>query len=217
MLADVHRRVFLRLRSGRNRFFFPVRESNILALIMDISVVIPTWRGKQLLEAYLPSVLAATDVYRSRSGHKTEVVIVEDAGGDGTPDWLASHYRGSHPGHRPRMNRGFCAACQTGFENARYPVVLLLSNDVRLKAECIAPSGGTSGSGRIRRHRKISTRRGTFCNGGKIARFRRGMWTPCRTMMSCRAHGPLGLLSFTASGLSRLITVKFLELAALIP
>ena len=91
---------------------------------MNLSVVIPSWRGKRLLEAYLPSVLEATDCFGRRSGHKTEIVIVEDAGGDGTVDWLAKHYAGRIKVVEHARNLGFCAACQTGFESARYPIVL---------------------------------------------------------------------------------------------
>jgi hypothetical protein len=38
---------------------------------MDISIVIPTWRGRDLLEAYLPSIVAASDFY-CRSRTRTE-------------------------------------------------------------------------------------------------------------------------------------------------
>ena len=85
---------------------------------LDVSVVIPTWRCSYILEACLPSVLNACDRYREASGSRTEVVVVEDAGGDDTPVWLRSTW-----GQRIRLiehgwNLGFSAACQTGFEQA---------------------------------------------------------------------------------------------------
>jgi GT2 family glycosyltransferase len=146
---------------------------------MDISIVIPTWRGRHLLEAYLPSIMAAADCYGSACGAGTEIIVVEDAGGDDTIQWLRSQYGGRIRVLEHEQNRGFCAACQTGFENACFPLVLLLNNDVRLAADCIAP---------MVEHFKDSTifavtgkmfnqKGDVFCNGGKVGQFRRGMWS----------------------------------------
>ena len=106
---------------------------------MDVSIVIPTWKGRHLLEAYLPSVLSATEAYRGRNGAQAEILVVEDGSGDDTPDWLRSCYAGKVLVMEHKGNQGFAAACQTGFLAARYPVVLLLNNDVRLKEDCIEP------------------------------------------------------------------------------
>jgi GT2 family glycosyltransferase len=204
-----------------NRIFFPVRESNILARIMDISVVIPTWRGKRLLEAYLPSVLAATEAYRRQSGHDTEVVVVEDAGGDGTPDWLAEHYADRIRVISHERNRGFCGACQTGFESARHPIVLLLNNDVRLKPDCIAPlvehfsdASVFAVTGKL-----LNQAEDTFCNGGKVAHFRRGMWSTWQNYDILPGADPAArLLSFTAIGaFSAYDRAKFLSLGGFDP
>ena len=96
---------------------------------MDVSIVIPTWRGRYLLESYLPSVLDAADFYQNSRKANTEVIVVEDA----------AHYAGRVLALEHDRNLGFCSACQTGFLQARYPVVLLLNNDVRLEVDCIAP------------------------------------------------------------------------------
>ncbi len=146
---------------------------------MDVSIVIPTWRGRHLLEAYLPSVIAASDHYRKTRDSRTEIIVVEDAGGDDTTAWLRSNYGDKVQLLEHERNLGFCAACQTGFEQARFPVVLLLNNDVRLEPDCIAsfiphfedPTVfAVTG--------KMFNQKGdTFCNGGKIGRFRRGMWS----------------------------------------
>jgi GT2 family glycosyltransferase len=146
---------------------------------MHISIVIPTWRGRHLLEAYLPSVFAASDHYcRSRNAH-TEIIIVEDAGGDDTSAWLKERYHDRVLLLEHERNQGFCAACQTGFERAQYPVILLLNNDVRLEPDCIAPlvehftdPGVFAVTGKM-----FNQKGDVFCNGGKIGRFRRGMWS----------------------------------------
>jgi GT2 family glycosyltransferase len=146
---------------------------------MHVSIVIPTWKGQRLLQSYLPSVVAAADFYRSSVGAGTEIIVVEDAGGDCTMEWLQSNYANVVRAVEHGQNLGFCAACQTGFLQARYPIVLLLNNDVRLEGNCIAPMvEHFKDSGTFAVTGKMFNQKGdVFCNGGKIARFRRGMWS----------------------------------------
>jgi GT2 family glycosyltransferase len=189
---------------------------------MDISIVIPTWRGRHLLEAYLPSVIAASDSYRQARNAETEIVVVEDAGGDDTPEWLKHHY-----GDRVRLleheqNLGFCSACQTGFEHARYPVVLLLNNDVRLDPACIAPFvEHFSDPGVFAVTGKMFNQKGDMCcNGGKIGRFRRGMWSSYQNYDAppqLQKEAPTdGYLSFAAiAAFSAYDRQKFLKIGGL--
>jgi GT2 family glycosyltransferase len=188
---------------------------------MDVSIVIPTWRGRSLLEAYLPSVIAAADFYRCSQGADAEILIVEDAGCDDTVAWLKSQYSNKVVVLEHEQNLGFCAACQTGFTHARFPIVLLLNNDVRLKTNCIAP---------MIRHfehpdvfavtgKMFSQKGDVFCNGGKIGRFRRGMWS---SYQNYDARAPLesdfSFLSFAAIGaFSAYDREKFLLLAGFDP
>ncbi len=187
----------------------------------DISIVIPTWKGRHILEAYLPSVLEACDRYRAATGSQTEVVVVEDAGGDDTPVWLRSAW-----GQRVRLvehgcNLGFSAACQTGFEQSHFEIVLLLNNDVRLHPGCIAPMvehfedpNVFAVTGKI-----FSQDERRFWNGGKIARFRRGMWSTFENYDCLPGTQPgLSLLSFTAIGaFSAFDRGRFLELGGFDP
>jgi GT2 family glycosyltransferase len=109
---------------------------------VDVSIVIPTWNGRPLLERFLPSVFEAVDAYRAASGCDVEVIIVDDGGTDDTAFWLAA----THPGRAQllmkRRNEGFAHACNTGFAHARNPVVLLLNNDVEVEVGTIAPLVG---------------------------------------------------------------------------
>lgn len=188
---------------------------------MNVSIVIPTWRGKHLLEAYLPSVFAAAEVYRSDTGAVVETVIVEDAGGDDTAAWLRQHYPDQVRVVAHERNRGFCAACQTGFENARYPVVLLLNNDVRLDSRSIAPmTGHFLNPAVFAVTGKIFNQAGdVFANGGKVARFRRGMWSTYDNYDVLPGTGPdIDLFSFTAIGaFSAYDRSKFLEIGGFDP
>jgi GT2 family glycosyltransferase len=188
---------------------------------MDVSIVIPTWRGKHLLEAYLPSVIAAADFYQKNHNANIEIIVVEDAGGDDTVPWLKSKYSDTLILLEHRQNQGFCAACQTGFEHARYPIVLLLNNDVRLKIDCIAPfiehfreSDIFAVTGKM-----FNQKEDTFCNGGKIGQFRRGMWSAYRNYdVLPSSNAGDSFLSFAAIGaFSAYDREKFLQIGGLDP
>jgi GT2 family glycosyltransferase len=170
---------------------------------MHISIVIPTWRGRQLLEEYLPSIIAASDIYRSTQGANTEIIVVEDAGGDDTAPWLRSKYGAAIRVFEHARNLGFCSACQTGFENAVFPIVLLLNNDVRLETDCIAPMTEHFNNPDVFAVTgKMFNQKGdTFCNGGKVGQFRRGMWSSYLNYDAVAPAAPdSSFLSFAAIG-----------------
>ncbi len=188
---------------------------------MEVSIVIPTWKGRHLLEAYLPSVIDAAVAYRTGAHGTAEIVVVDDAGGDGTPEWLKSSYPDRVKVVTHEHNRGFSAACQTGFETARFPIVLLLNNDVRLDPHCIASMAEHFTDPRVFAVTgKIFNQDGDiFCNGGKVAHFRRGMWSTYENydvIADSRCDSPL--LSFSAIGaFSAYDRLKFLELGGFEP
>lgn len=188
---------------------------------MHVSIVIPTWRGRSLLEAYLPSVIAAAGLYRRSQGADTEIIVVEDAGGDDTVSWLRSEYGSEVRTVEHEKNQGFCSACHTGFLHARFPTVLLLNNDVRLEADCIAPMASHfKEPGVFAVTGKIFNQKGDiFCNGGKIAMFRRGMWSSYRNYdVLPRAEAGGDFLSFAAIGaFSAFDRDKFLEIGGFEP
>ncbi len=189
---------------------------------MDVSIVIPTWRGRSLLEAYLPSVLEASDHYARLRGKQVEIVVVDDAGGDDTPQWLRDTYPDRIRVVELQQNRGFSGACQEGFEAAHHPVILLLNNDVRVEADCIAPllehfadPSVFAVTGKIFDQKGVA-----FCNGGKIARFRRGMWSTYENydLLPGADPGASALLSFTAIGaFSAFDRAKLLEIGGFDP
>jgi len=189
--------------------------------IMDVSIIIPTWRGRYLLQSYLPSVIEASEFYRHQRGADTEIIVVEDAGGDDTVSWLKSEYAKEVRVIEHKRNGGFCIACQTGFENARFPIVLLLNNDVRLKKDSIPPFVGHFKDPEVFAVTgKMFNQKGdAFCNGGKIAQFRRGMWSGYLNydvIASERADYPF--LSFAAIGaFSAYDREKFLSMGGFDP
>jgi len=112
---------------------------------VDVSIVIPTWNGRHLLERFLPSVFVAADRYRAASGFDVEIVVVDDGGTDDTAFWLATSYPGRVELLMKRQNEGFSHACNTGFRHAKHPIVLLLNNDVEVEPDFIAPLVGHFG------------------------------------------------------------------------
>lgn len=189
---------------------------------MDVSIVIPTWRGRSLLEAFLPSVRAAADQYRAVQGSRVEIVVVDDAGGDDTCRWLRTAFPNQIRLEELQQNRGFSGACQAGFEVARFPVILLLNNDVRLKEDCIAPMVEHFADPMVFAVTgKIFSQKGdSFCNGGKVARFRRGMWSTFENydLLPAVDAVSLSLLSFTAIGaFSAFDRTKLLEIGGFDP
>ena len=86
-----------------------------------LSVVIPNWNGRHLLEKHLPSVLAAV--------RKEEVIIVDDGSTDDSLVFLKKNYpkvgilaKGKH--------EGFASAVNAGVAAAGGDIVVLLNTDV---------------------------------------------------------------------------------------
>ncbi len=135
--------------------------------------------------------------------------------------WLQSHYAEKVIAVEHKRNLGFCAACQTGFMNARFPIVLLLNSDVRLETDCIAPMvehfkdrNVFAVTGKM-----FNQNGNVFCNGGKVGRFRRGRWSAYRNYdILPSAKIDSSLLSFAAIGaFSAYDREKFLKMGGFDP
>lgn len=94
--------------------------------MLGISIIIPTYNGRKLLERNLPFLLDACAGYPG----ETEILVVEDGGKDDTLS-LAVNY--------PRVrflckekNEGFSKAVNFGVLKASHPLVFLLNNDVEV-------------------------------------------------------------------------------------
>jgi len=135
--------------------------------------------------------------------------------------WLQSHYAEKVIAVEHERNLGFCAACQTGFMNARFPIVLLLNSDVRLETDCIAPMVEHFKDPNVFAVTgKMFNQNGdVFCNGGKVGRFRRGMWSAYRNYdILPSAKTDSSLLSFAAIGaFSAYDREKFLKMGGFDP
>jgi GT2 family glycosyltransferase len=91
---------------------------------MRLSIVIPTWNGRALLEACLNSL-------RAQTWRNFEIIISDDGSTDGTLAWLAKHFP-EVVVVRSEENEGFVAAANRGIARALGDWVFLLNNDVTL-------------------------------------------------------------------------------------
>ena len=89
-----------------------------------VSVIIPTWNGRELLAGALASL-------REQRFRDFDVVVVDNGSTDGTPEWV----RAEHPEAELVVlgeNRGFAGAVNAGIGRARGEFVALLNNDCLL-------------------------------------------------------------------------------------
>ncbi|MHA4893630.1 glycosyltransferase family 2 protein [Pedobacter sp. PWIIR3] len=93
----------------------------------SVSVIIPNYNGRHLLEAYLPSVFKALE----NSMAIYEVIVIDDGSNDSSIAFLTQNY--------PEVtllindeNRGFSYTCNHGIQKAKYTLTLLLNSDVKL-------------------------------------------------------------------------------------
>ncbi|QDH79902.1 glycosyltransferase family 2 protein [Echinicola soli] len=94
----------------------------------SISVIIPNYNGRQLLERYLPAAFRALE----KATVPFEVIVVDDASSDTSVEFVRSHY--------PEVgllvnsiNQGFSFTCNQGIKSSQYELVMLLNSDVLLE------------------------------------------------------------------------------------
>ncbi|HQT23766.1 MAG: hypothetical protein B7X86_11845 [Sphingobacteriales bacterium 17-39-43] len=96
----------------------------------SISVVIPNYNGRHLLEQNLPSVYAALNNAKT----DFEIIITDDCSKDSSVAFIRQNY----PLVRliiNDQNQGFSASCNRGIEIAEKDLVLLLNTDIELNKD----------------------------------------------------------------------------------
>src|SRR6185295_3297405 len=101
--------------------------------IRAVSVVIPNWNGRDLLEKYLPSVIDAL-----ADSPDSEIIVVDNGSHDGSAQFLDEHFPQVRILSLER-NLGFGGGSNTGFEAARHDIVVLLNNDMRVERNFLQP------------------------------------------------------------------------------
>lgn len=97
------------------------------------SVVIPNWNGRDLLEKYLPSVLAAMSDHPDN-----EVVVVDNGSTDGSADFVRQRFPQVNLVALPE-NLGFGGGSNAGFRAAKNDIVVLLNSDMRVDRDFLSP------------------------------------------------------------------------------
>ncbi len=97
---------------------------------LSLSVVLPNYNGRALLEAFLPCTFQALD----DSGLSYEFIIVDDGSDDGSMEFIASNY--------PQIkvlengaNGGFSYSCNRGIYEAKNQLIFLVNSDIRLSPD----------------------------------------------------------------------------------
>jgi GT2 family glycosyltransferase len=173
----------------------------------SVSIVIPSWNGRFLLEEMFPSLLSATNEFEKRMGGTWEIIVVDDGSVDDTIPWIESNPEKRIKLITRRRNSGFSFACNLGFSACRYSVVILLNNDVIVHRDFLLP---------VLKHfeddtvfgvtfKALSRDKGSFCNGGKIGEFRMGFWKAYKNYDVAEDVGPTAskgelLYSFSVCG-----------------
>ncbi|MDX2269278.1 MAG: glycosyltransferase [Bryobacter sp.] len=97
------------------------------------SVVIPNWNGRDLLEKYLPSVVAAL-----AGNPRNEVIVVDNGSIDGSVDYLRTNFPTVRVLALPQ-NLGFGGGSNAGFAAAKNDIVVLLNSDMRVAPDFLPP------------------------------------------------------------------------------
>ena len=92
-----------------------------------VSVIIPNYNGRHLLETYLPHTFAVL----AGTGLPFEVIVVDDNSTDQSADFIKADYPQINL-IVSRQNKGFSHSCNLGIQAARYDLILLLNSDVKL-------------------------------------------------------------------------------------
>lgn len=94
---------------------------------MKVSVVIPNFNGRKLLEKNLPSVLGA---FKNKVNNIIEIIVVDDGSTDDSISFLKKNYTDIKL-IKHTKNRGFSKAVNTGVRSSKGDLILLLNNDVK--------------------------------------------------------------------------------------
>lgn len=90
-------------------------------LNLSVSIIIPNWNGKKLLEKHLPYVLKAS--------HQSEILVVDDASTDDSVEFIKKNFPMIHIIQKEK-NEGFASAVNLGVNHASGELFVLLNTDI---------------------------------------------------------------------------------------
>jgi len=98
---------------------------------MNISVIIPNWNGRKLLEKNLPLVI--------KNSGTAEIIVVDDASPDDSLNFLKDNYP-QIVSIKHGKNLGFGESCNDGVKAAHGEIIILLNLDVVPEPNYIPPA-----------------------------------------------------------------------------
>lgn len=93
---------------------------------MKVSIIIPNYNGRELLEKNIPHVLKAKD---NSKNEISEIVVVDDGSSDDSLVVL-NQFKGQIKVIKHTKNRGFSSAVNTGVRSSSGDLIVLLNSDV---------------------------------------------------------------------------------------
>jgi len=96
----------------------------------SVSIIIPNYNGRQLLEKYLPFTLQAVH----NAEVEFEVIVIDDCSSDDSVEYLQHSYPSVQLIRNP-VNKGFSFSCNKGIKAAQKDLALILNSDVKLSAD----------------------------------------------------------------------------------
>ena len=111
----------------------PAAASQAAPLPSAATVVIPNWNGRDLLERYLPSVIAALS-----HNPENEIIVVDNGSADGSADFVRNAFPDVKVLALDR-NLGFGGGSNAGFRAARNDIVVLLNSDMQVSPDFLPP------------------------------------------------------------------------------
>src|SRR4030043_2127356 len=91
-----------------------------------VSIIIPNYNGRHLLEKNIPSILEAR---KNTNNNILEIIVIDDASKDDSVSYLRK-YSSEINIIKHKINRGFPATVNTGARTAKGELLVLLNTDV---------------------------------------------------------------------------------------
>ena len=100
---------------------------------LNVSIIIPNYNGKELLEKNLPFLFEAIKNYKEN----IEIIVVDDGSFDRSIYFLNENYP-SIKVISLKKNLGFSKAVNIGVKEAKYKIIYLLNNDIRVEKDFLS-------------------------------------------------------------------------------
>lgn len=112
---------------------------------MKISIVIPNYNGSALIKKNIPRLIDVLEAFSKRTGHRVEVLIVDDCSSDDSREIIAKEI--ARYGNsmitltllENETNKGFSPTVNKGASHATGEILILLNTDVYPKSDFISP------------------------------------------------------------------------------